>query len=229
MSSLRRRIAERLVEAQHTAAMLTTFNEIDMSAVIALRERYQERYQRRYGIKLGFMGFFVKAAIEALKAFPSANAEIRGSDIVYKRYFHLGVAVSGPKGLVVPVLRNADRYSLAETEAAISGFSQKARDGSLAVDDLRGGTFTISNGGVFGSLMSTPILNPPQVAILGMHAIQKRAVVLTEAGEDRIVVRPMMYVAVTYDHRLLDGREAVGFLIRIKECVEAPERMLLEV
>lgn len=230
MSTMRRRIAERLVEAQQTAAMLTTFNEIDMSAVMALRERYQERFQKRYGLKLGFMSFFVKASLEALKAFPSANAEIRGTDIVYKRYFHIGVAVSGKRGLVVPVVRDADQLSFAETEQAIGAFGQRARDNTLTVDELRNGTFTISNGGIFGSLLSTPILNPPQVAILGMHAIQKRAVVVPdEHGRDTIVVRPMMYVALTYDHRLLDGREAVGFLVRIKECVEDPERLLLEV
>jgi 2-oxoglutarate dehydrogenase E2 component (dihydrolipoamide succinyltransferase) len=225
MTSLRKRIAERLVQAQQTAAILTTFNEIDMTAVLALRERYQERFTKRYGIKLGFMSFFVKASIEALKAFPSANAELRGSDILYKHYYHVGVAVSGPRGLVVPVVRHADRLSFAETEKAITDFGQRARDNALTIDDLQGGTFTVSNGGIFGSLMSTPILNPPQVAILGMHAIQKRAVVI----DDQIVIRPMMYVAVSYDHRLLDGREAVSFLVRIKECVEDPERVLLEV
>jgi 2-oxoglutarate dehydrogenase E2 component (dihydrolipoamide succinyltransferase) len=225
MTSIRRRIAERLVEAQQTAAILTTFNEVDMSAVMALRERHQDRFTKKYGIKLGFMSFFVKAAIEALKAFPAANAEIRGTDIVYKHYHHIGVAVSGPRGLVVPVLRHADRLSFAETEQAIAAFGQQARDNALGVDALKGGSFTISNGGIFGSMMSTPILNPPQVAILGMHAIQKRAVVV----DDQIVIRPMMYLAVSYDHRLLDGREAVSFLVRIKECLEAPERLLLEV
>jgi 2-oxoglutarate dehydrogenase E2 component (dihydrolipoamide succinyltransferase) len=225
MSSIRRRIAERLVQAQSTAAILTTFNEIDMSAVLALREAHQERFVKKYGIKLGFMSFFVKASIEALKAFPAANAEIRGTDIVYKHYYHVGVAVSGSRGLVVPVIRNADRLGFAETEKAIAAFGERARNNQLGADDLAGGTFTVSNGGIFGSMMSTPILNPPQVAILGMHAIQKRAVVVN----DEIVIRPMMYVAVSYDHRLLDGREAVGFLVRIKECVENPERMLLEV
>jgi 2-oxoglutarate dehydrogenase E2 component (dihydrolipoamide succinyltransferase) len=225
MSNLRRKIASRLVEAQQTAAILTTFNEVDMSAVMALRERYQDRFVKKYGIKLGFMGFFVKAAVEALKAFPSANAEIRGTDIVYKHYYHVGVAVSGARGLVVPVVRHADQLSFAETEKVISDYGLKARDGGLSVDDLQGGTFTISNGGIFGSMMSTPILNPPQVAILGMHAIQKRAVVV----DDQIVIRPMMYLAVSYDHRLLDGREAVSFLVRIKECIEAPERILLEI
>lgn len=225
MTTLRRRIAERLVQAQQTAAILTTFNEVDMSAILALRERHQERFSKKYGIKLGFMSFFVKAAIEALKAFPSANAELRGNDIVYKQYYHVGVAVSGPRGLVVPVVRHADRLSFAETERAIADFGQRARDNSLGIEDLQGGTFTVSNGGIFGSMMSTPILNPPQVAILGMHAIQKRAVVV----DDQIVIRPMMYLAVSYDHRLLDGREAVSFLVRIKECVENPERILLEV
>ena len=196
-----------------------------MSAIMALRERYQDRFVKKYGVKLGFMSFFVKAAIEALKAIPSANAEIRGTDIVYKHYYHIGVAVSGARGLVVPVLRNADRLNFAETEQAIAAFGQKARDNQISVADLQGGTFTISNGGIFGSMMSTPILNPPQVAILGMHAIQKRAVVV----DDQIVIRPMMYLAVSYDHRLLDGREAVTFLVRIKECLENPERMLLEI
>ena len=225
MSTIRRKIAERLVQAQSTAAILTTFNEIDMSAVMALRESHQERFVKKHGVKLGFMSFFVKAAIDALKAFPSANAEIRGTDIVYKHYYHIGVAVSGARGLVVPVLRDADRLGFAETEKAIAAFGDKARNNQLGADDLTGGSFTISNGGIFGSMMSTPILNPPQVAILGMHAIQKRAVVVN----DQIVIRPMMYVAVSSDHRLLDGREAVGFLVRIKECVENPERMLLEV
>ncbi len=225
MSSLRRRIAARLVEAQQTAAILTTFNEVDMSGVMALRERYQDRFSKKYDIKLGFMGFFAKACIEALKEFPAANAEIRGTDIHYKHYYHVGVAVSGARGLVVPVIRHADRLSFAETEQAVASYGKRARDNALTVDDLQGGTFTISNGGIFGSLMSTPILNPPQVAILGMHTIQKRAVVVNDA----IVIRPMMYLALSYDHRLLDGREAVSFLVRVKECVEAPERILLEV
>ncbi|MEN9786711.1 MAG: hypothetical protein RLZZ299_1975 [Pseudomonadota bacterium] len=225
MTTLRKRIAERLVQAQSEAAILTTFNEVDMSAIMALRERHQDRFTKKYGIKLGFMSFFVKAAIDALKAVPAANAEIRGTDIVYKHYYHVGVAVSGPRGLVVPVLRHADRLSFAETEQAIATFGERARANQLSVDDLTGGTFTVSNGGIFGSMMSTPILNPPQVAILGMHAIQKRAVVV----DDAIVIRPMMYLAVSYDHRLLDGREAVTFLVRIKECLENPERMLLEV
>ncbi len=225
MSNIRRRIAARLVEAQQTAAILTTFNEVDMSAIMAVRERYQDRFVKKYGVKLGFMSFFVKAAIEALKAYPAANAEIRGNDIVYKKYYHVGVAVSGPRGLVVPVLRHADRLSFADTEKAIATFGEKARNNAITVDELSGGTFTLSTGGIFGSLRSTPILTPPQVAILGMHSIQKRPVV----KDDQIVARPMMYLAVSYDHRLLDGREAVGFLVRIKECVEDPERVLLEV
>jgi 2-oxoglutarate dehydrogenase E2 component (dihydrolipoamide succinyltransferase) len=225
MTSIRKRIAERLVQAQQSAAILTTFNEVDMSRVMALREKYQDRFVKKYGIKLGFMSFFVKAAVEALKAYPMANAEIRGESIAYKHYYHIGVAVSGPRGLVVPVVRHADRLSFAETEQAIAAFGEKAKKNQISVDELRGGTFTLSNGGIFGSMMSTPILNSPQVAILGMHAIQKRAVVVN----DEIVIRPMMYLAVSYDHRLLDGREAVSFLVRIKECIEDPERLLLEV
>jgi 2-oxoglutarate dehydrogenase E2 component (dihydrolipoamide succinyltransferase) len=225
MTSIRKRIAERLVQAQQSAAILTTFNEVDMSRVMALREKYQDRFVKKYGIKLGFMSFFVKAAVEGLKAFPMANAEIRGESIAYKHYYHIGVAVSGPRGLVVPVVRHADRLSFAETEQAIAAFGEKAKKNQISVDELRGGTFTLSNGGIFGSMMSTPILNSPQVAILGMHAIQKRAVVVN----DEIVIRPMMYLAVSYDHRLLDGREAVSFLVRIKECIEDPERLLLEV
>ncbi len=233
MSTLRRRIAERMVQAQSTAAILTTFNEVDMSRVLALRAEHQDRFTKKYGTKLGFMSFFVKAAIDALQAYPSANAEIRGTDIVYKRYWHIGVAVSSPRGLVVPVIRHADRLSFAETEQAITTFGQRAKDATLTADDLQGGTFTISNGGTFGSMMSTPILNAPQVAILGMHAIQKRAMVVTvppeSGGGDAIVVRPMMYLALSYDHRLLDGREAVLTLVRIKECIENPERLLLGV
>jgi 2-oxoglutarate dehydrogenase E2 component (dihydrolipoamide succinyltransferase) len=225
MTTIRRRIAERLLEAKNTTAMLTTFNEVDMSAVMSLRARHQERFVERHGVKLGFMSFFAKACVEALKAYPLANAEIRGTDIVVKRYYHLGIAVSGTRGLVVPVLKHADRLSFAETEKAIAHFGKAAKAGTIGVDDLRGGTFTITNGGIFGSMMSTPILNPPQVAILGMHAIQERAVVRDGA----IVARPMMYLALSYDHRLLDGREAVSFLVRVKECVENPERMLLEV
>ena len=225
MSPLRKTVARRLVEAQHAAAILTTFNEIDMSSVLALRERHQERFVKQHGIKLGFMSFFVKAAIDALKTYPGVNAEVRGSDIVYKDHYDIGVAVGGGKGLVVPVVRDADRLSFAEIEATIGELASRARDNKLGLKELEGGTFTISNGGVYGSLLSTPILNPPQSGILGLHAIQKRPVVVGEA----VVVRPMMYVALSYDHRLVDGREAVQFLVRIKECVENPERLLLEV
>jgi 2-oxoglutarate dehydrogenase E2 component (dihydrolipoamide succinyltransferase) len=225
MSPLRRTVARRLVEAQHNAAILTTFNEIDMSNVLALRERYQERFVKAHGIKLGFMSFFVKAAIEALKAFPAVNGEVRGTDIVYKDHYDIGVAVGGGKGLVVPVVRDADRLSFAEVEAAIADLAARARDNKLSMKELEGGTFTISNGGIYGSLLSTPILNPPQSGILGLHATQKRAVVVGDA----VVVRPMMYVALSYDHRLIDGREAVQFLVRVKECVEDPDRILIEV
>lgn len=226
MSPLRKTVARRLVEAQNTAAILTTFNEIDMTSVMALRERYQERFQKQHGIKLGFMSFFVKATIEALKAFPALNAEIRGTDIIYKDHYDIGVAVGGGKGLVVPVVRDADRLSFAELESAIGELAVRARDNKLVMRDLEGGTFSISNGGVYGSLMSTPILNPPQSGILGLHAIQKRPVV---TSGDAIAVRPMMYVALSYDHRIVDGREAVQFLVRVKECVEDPERILLEI
>ncbi len=225
MSPLRRTIARRLVEAQQNAAMLTTFNEVDMSAVMALRARYKQAYLDRYGSKLGFMGFFVKATIEALKAYPAVNAEIDGTDILYKAYYNIGVAVSGPKGLVVPVVRDADTLSFAGVEAAIGDLAKKARANRLRLDDFQDGTFTISNGGVFGSMMSTPILNPPQSGILGMHNIVQRPVGL----DGEIVLRPMMYLALSYDHRIIDGREAVSFLVRIKECIEAPERILLEV
>ena len=225
MSPLRKTVARRLVEAQHAAAILTTFNEIDMSSVLALRERHQERFVKQHGIKLGFMSFFVKAAIDALKTYPGVNAEVRGSDIVYKDHYDIGVAVGGGKGLVVPVVRDANRLSFAEIEATIAELASRARDNKLGLKELEGGTFTISNGGVYGSLLSTPILNPPQSGILGLHAIQKRPV----AVGDAVVVRPMMYVALSYDHRLVDGREAVQFLVRIKECVENPERLLLEV
>lgn len=231
---LRRRIAERLVEASQTAALLTTFNEVDMSATSGLRKEYQEAFQQRYGVKLGFMSFFVKAAIEALRQLPQLNAEIRelaGPDgdviphIVYKNYYDIGVAVSGAKGLVVPVLRGADRMSFAEVELAIADLGKRARENKISIEELQGGTFTISNGGIFGSMMSTPIVNPPQVAILGLHAIQDRPA----ARDGQVVIRPMMYVALTYDHRIVDGREAVTFLKRIKECVENPARMLIEV
>jgi 2-oxoglutarate dehydrogenase E2 component (dihydrolipoamide succinyltransferase) len=225
MSPLRRTVARRLVEAQQNAAILTTFNEVDMTNVLAMRERYQERFVKQHGIKLGFMSFFVKGAIEALKAFPAVNGEVRGGDIVYKDHYDIGVAVGGGKGLVVPVVRDADRLSFAEVEAAIADLAARARDNKLTMKELEGGTFTISNGGIYGSLLSTPILNPPQSGILGLHAIQKRAVVVGDA----VVVRPMMYLALSYDHRLIDGREAVQFLVRVKECVEDPDRILIEV
>jgi 2-oxoglutarate dehydrogenase E2 component (dihydrolipoamide succinyltransferase) len=224
LSPLRRTIARRLVEVQQTAAILTTFNEIDMSRVMALRKQHQERFLARHGTKLGFMSFFVKASIEALKEFPAVNAEVDGDEVVYKHFFHIGVAVSGPKGLVVPVVRDADRLSFAQVEVAIGELATKAKENKLRIEDFEDGTFTLSNGGVFGSLMSTPILNPPQVGILGMHAIQQRPV----GVEGRIELRPMMYVALSYDHRIIDGREAVSFLVRVKECVESPERILLE-
>jgi 2-oxoglutarate dehydrogenase E2 component (dihydrolipoamide succinyltransferase) len=225
MSPMRRRIAQRLVEAQQTAALLTTFNEIDMSAVGSLRQKHQASFQEKYRVKLGFMSFFVKAAIEALKLVPQVNAEIRDNAIVYRNYYDIGVAVGSGKGLVVPVLRNAERLSFAEIELAIADFARRAQESKLKLDELQGGTFTISNGGIYGSLLSTPIVNPPQSGILGMHAIQERPV----ARDGTVVVRPMMYVALTYDHRIVDGREAVTFLRRIKEAIEEPARILLEV
>ena len=225
MTMLRRTVARRLVEAQQAMAMLTTFNEADLSAVQAMRKEYQPAFEKRYGLKLGLMSFFVKAAIDALKQFPQLNAEIRGDNIVYRDYFDIGVAVSTERGLVVPVLRNAERMSFAEVERAIGDFAKRAKEGQLKPDDLEGGTFTITNGGVFGSLLSTPIINPPQSGILGLHAVQERPV----AVDGQVVVRPMMYVALTYDHRLVDGREAVLFLRRIKEDIETPARMLIEV
>ncbi len=226
MTSLRRTVARRLVEAQQTAAILTTFNEIDMSRVLALREAHGERFLQKHGVKLGFMSFFVKAAVEALRAFPAVNAEVRGTDIVYKDHYDVGVAVGGGKGLVVPVVRDADLLSFAEIEKTIGELARKARENRITMDDLEGGTFTISNGGIYGSLLSTPILNPPQSGILGLHKIEKRAVVL---DDDRIVARPMMFVALSYDHRIVDGREAVSFLVKVKEGIEDPERLLLEV
>lgn len=224
MTRRRRTIAERLVQAQHTAAMLTTFNEIDMSAVMALRKRRNDAFEKCHGIKVGFMSFFTKAVIGALKAFPPLNAEIQGDEIVLKHYYDIGIAIGAEEGLVVPVLRNADRLSFADIERAIKEFSQKVQKGTLSVEDLRGGTFTITNGGVFGSLLSTPILNPPQVAILGMHKIEERPLALN----GQVVIRPMMYVALSYDHRIVDGRAAVQFLVKVKELVEDPEALLLE-
>jgi 2-oxoglutarate dehydrogenase E2 component (dihydrolipoamide succinyltransferase) len=223
MSGIRQRIAQRLVQAQQTAAILTTFNEADLSRVIELRTRYKELFRTRHGVGLGFMSFFVKAATTALQAYPAVNGRIDGSDIIYHDFCDIGVAVSTDRGLMVPVLRNADAMSFAEIEKAISEFGEKAKKGTIAVDDLQGGTFTITNGGIFGSLLSTPILNPPQSGILGMHAIQKRPVVV----DDQIVIRPMMYLALSYDHRIIDGREAVSFLVRVKECIEDPDRMML--
>ncbi len=224
MTRLRRRVAERLKEAQNTAAMLTTFNEADMSAVLTLRAQYRESFEAKHGVRLGFMSFFVKASIAALREIPAVNAEIEGDEIVYKNYYDIGVAVGTPQGLVVPVLRDADARSFADIEGAINDFGVRARDGKLTMDDLTGGTFTISNGGVYGSLLSTPILNPPQSGILGMHKIEQRPV----AVDGEVVVRPMMYLALSYDHRIIDGREAVTFLVRVKECIEDPERLLLD-
>ncbi len=225
MTLLRRTVAQRLVEASQTMAMLTTFNEIDLSAVIAMRKQYQESFTRKYGVKLGFMSFFVKASVEALRAIPQINASIRGNDIIYHHYFDIGVAIGGGKGLVVPVLRNAEKMSFAEVEQSVAGLAARAQTGRLTPDELQGGTFTITNGGVYGSLLSTPIINPPQCAILGMHTIQERPV----AVDGKVVVRPMMYVALSYDHRIVDGREAVTFLGQIKEMLETPARLLLEV
>lgn len=224
MSRLRARIAERLVAAQHNAAMLTTFNEVNMQPVMELRTRYKDQFEKSHGVKLGFMSFFVKAAVEALKRFPAVNASIDGDDIVYHGYFDIGIAVSTPRGLVVPVLRNADQMSMAEIEKAIGDFAGRAREGKLTLEEMTGGTFTLTNGGIFGSMLSTPILNPPQSAILGMHRISERAMV--EQGQ--VVVRPMMYLAMSYDHRIIDGRESVSFLVTIKELLEDPARMLLQ-
>jgi 2-oxoglutarate dehydrogenase E2 component (dihydrolipoamide succinyltransferase) len=224
MSRRRQTIARRLVEAQQTAAMLTTFNEIDLGAVMDIRTRHKDLFKERHGVGLGITSFFVKAAIPALKAIPRLNAEIQGEEIVLKHYYDIGIAVGAADGLVVPVLRDADRLSFAEIEQAVKRFAHKAEEGSLSLEDLRGGTFTITNGGIFGSLMSTPILNPPQVGILGLHKIEGRPIVLNGA----VVIRPMMYVALSYDHRLVDGREAVQFLVRVKELIEHPEDLLLE-
>jgi len=223
MSKRRQTIARRLVEAQHTAAMLTTFNDVDMTVVMALRERRKEAFKKEHGVSLGIASFFVKAAIAALRVFPQLNAELQGDDIVLKHYYDIGIAVGAEGGLVVPVLRDADRLSFPRIELAIRDFAQRAADGKLTLEDLMGGTFTITNGGVFGSLLSTPILNPPQVGILGLHKIQDRAV----AVNGQVVIRPMMYVALSYDHRIVDGREAAQFLARVKEFVEEPANLLL--
>jgi 2-oxoglutarate dehydrogenase E2 component (dihydrolipoamide succinyltransferase) len=225
MTRLRKVIATRLKEAQNTAAMLTTFNEVDMTAVMALRSEYKDAFEKKLGTKLGFMSFFVKACVTALKEFPAVNAEIDGDDIVYKNFVHMGIAVGGPNGLVVPVLRNADQMGFAEIEKSIAGFGKKARDGQLKLEELSGGSFTITNGGIYGSLLSTPILNPPQSGILGMHAIKERAMVVG----GKIEVRPMMYLALSYDHRIVDGKEAVSFLVRVKESLEDPRRLLLDI
>ncbi len=225
MSRLRRRIAERLKEAQNSAAMLTTFNDVDMSAILDLRKRYRDSFEKRHGVRLGFMSFFVKASIEALKEIPAVNAEIDGDDIVYKNYYDIGVAVGTEQGLVVPVLRDADGLSFAGIERTIGELGLKARDGALSMAELTGGTFTISNGGVYGSMLSTPILNPPQSGILGMHRIEQRPV----ARDGQVVIRPMMYLALSYDHRIVDGREAVTFLVKVKEGLEDPERLLIGV
>ncbi|MDH5191435.1 MAG: 2-oxoglutarate dehydrogenase complex dihydrolipoyllysine-residue succinyltransferase [Gammaproteobacteria bacterium] len=225
MTRLRKRIAERLVESQQTAAILTTFNEVNMQPVMDMRTKYQKRFVEQYGVKLGFMSFFVKAAVEALKQFPEVNASIEGDDIVYHGFYDIGIAVGSPRGLVVPILRDADQLSMAQVESLIKDYGQKAQDGSLSIEDITGGTFTITNGGVFGSMLSTPIINPPQSGILGMHAINKKPVVV----DDEIVIRPMMYLALSYDHRIIDGRGAVQFLVTIKELLEDPARILLEV
>jgi len=225
MTRLRKRIAERLKEAQNTAAMLTTFNEVDMTALLALRNQYKDAFEKKHGVKLGFMSFFVKACVTALKEWPAVNGEIDGDEVVYKNYYDIGVAVGTPNGLVVPVVRDADKLSFAEVEKAIGGYGKKARDGKLTIEEMTGGTFTISNGGVYGSLMSTPILNPPQSAILGMHKTQLRPMVMPDG---KIEARPMMYLAVSYDHRIIDGREAVSFLVRVKDCIEDPQRILLD-
>ncbi|MGH6894629.1 MAG: 2-oxoglutarate dehydrogenase complex dihydrolipoyllysine-residue succinyltransferase, partial [Dongiaceae bacterium] len=224
LSKRRLTIARNLLEAQQTAAMLTTFNEVDMGAVMALREQYKESFEKRHKVKLGFMGFFVKAAIQGLKEIPAVNGEIDGGDIIFKNHYDIGVAVGTEQGLVVPVVRDADKLSLPQIETKIGELGKRARDGKLAVEDLQGGTFTISNGGVYGSLMSTPILNPPQSGILGMHKIQQRPM----AVDGKVEIRPMMYLALSYDHRIIDGREAVTFLVRMKECLEDPQRLILE-
>ena len=225
LTPLRKRVAERLLQAQSTAAILTTFNEVEMTNVMRIRKEYGERFEKKHGVKLGFMSFFLKAALEALKTFPAVNAFLEGDEVVFHHYYDIGVAVSGNRGLVVPVIRDAEQKSMAELEKVIADFGVRAKADKLQLSDLQGGTFTISNGGIFGSMLSTPILNPPQTGILGMHNIQERAVV----RDGQVVARPMMYLALSYDHRLIDGREAVQFLVRIKDCLEAPERMLMEI
>ena len=225
MTRLRARIAARMVEAQHAAAMLTTFNEVDLTKVMSLRKRYKESFEKEHGVRLGFMSFFAKAAVEALKKYPAVNASVEDKDIIYHDYFDIGIAVSSDRGLMVPVLRNVDHLSFAQIESDIAALGKKARDGTMSMEDLTGGTFTITNGGVFGSMLSTPILNPPQSAILGMHAIQQRPMVV----DGEIVVRPMMYLALTYDHRIIDGKEAVQFLVNLKNSLEDPGRLLLQV
>ena len=224
MSKLRQTIAHRLKDAQNTAAMLTTFNEIDMTTVMAVRKKYKDLFEAKHGVKLGFMGFFIKACIQALKEIPAVNAEIDGTDIIYKNYYHIGVAVGTDRGLVVPVVRDADYLSLAGIEKTINNFATAAKEGKLQISDMQGGTFTLSNGGVYGSLMSTPILNAPQSGILGMHKIQERPIVV----DGQVVVRPMMYLALSYDHRIVDGKEAVTFLVRVKESLEDPQRLVLD-
>jgi len=225
LTPLRKRVAERLLQDQSTAAILTTFNEVDMSAVMSVRKQYNEKFEKKHGIKLGFMSFFLKAAIEALKTYPAVNASLDGQEVVFHHYYDIGVAVSGSRGLVVPILRDADTKSMAETEKLISDLGVRAKNDKIKLEELQGGTFTISNGGIFGSMLSTPILNPPQTGILGMHNIVERAVV----RDGEIVIRPIMYLALSYDHRLIDGREAVQFLVRIKDCIEDPQRLLLEI
>ena len=225
MTRLRARIAERLVEAQHTAAMLTTFNEVDLTEVMLLRSKYRESFEKQHGIKLGFMSFFAKAAVDALKKFPVVNASIEGNDIIYHNYYDIGVAVSTERGLMVPVLRDVDQMSFADFESGLATVAKKAQDGSIGMEELTGGTFTITNGGIFGSMMSTPILNQPQSAILGMHNIQQRPMVV----DGDIVARPMMYIALTYDHRIIDGKDSVQFLVAIKQALEEPSRLLLQV
>jgi len=228
MTRLRKRIAERLKQAQNTAAMLTTFNEVDMTAAMAARAQFNEAFEKKHGVKLGFMSLFVKACISALKDLPAVNAEIDGDDLVYKNHYDIGVAVGTEQGLVVPVVRDADMMGFADIEKKIAELGKRARDGKLALDELSGGTFTISNGGIYGSLLSTPILNPPQSGILGMHKIQKRPIVISDKGGDRIEIRPMMYLALSYDHRIIDGREAVTFLIKVKDAIENPQRLLFD-